>query len=267
LVTAKEVPPGGAGEIKTTFKSKGYNGSVTKTFTVDSNDPKKSQVRLKLTGKVVTEVNVEPRYINFGTVKKNRTHEVRQLKISFREGKKIRIKDVRTESRAVTLKKVREDGAGAVYSVILAEQLPLGRHVGTIEIKTTSDKSPLVKVSFYAVVQGNVRVTPQTVFLGMVQPGTPVSRTITLTSTIGKAFTVKNIKTSGPDITAELVTEKEGDKYKVRITYDPGKKTTGRIAERVTIYVDADEEEALDIAVSGAIRLRKKTHNQLKSKE
>ena len=264
MVTAKEVPPGGAGEIKAIFKSKGYNGSVTKTFTVASNDPKNSTVRLKLTGKVVTDVNVEPRYINFGTVNKNQISESRALKITFREGRKIKIKDVRSESQAVVLKKEKEDQNGAVYSVTLAENLPIGRHVGTIEIKTDSDTSPLVKISFYSVVQGSARVAPQALYLGIIQPGTPTTRTLTVTKTTEKAFTVKNIKSSSPQITTELVTEKAGDLYKVRVTYDPGEKTTGRIVERLTIYVEADEEEALDVGVNGNIRQRKKTHNQPK---
>ena len=103
MVTAKEVPPGGAGEIKATFKSKGYNGSVKKTFTVKSNDPDNSQVRLRLVGKVISEVNVTPRYINFGTVNKNQQPEPKELEITFREGNKIKLLSVDTESDAIVL--------------------------------------------------------------------------------------------------------------------------------------------------------------------
>ncbi len=60
MVTTKDVPPGGAGEIKATFKSKGYNGAVKKTVTVETNDPKNRMVRLSLAGKVLAEVAVTP---------------------------------------------------------------------------------------------------------------------------------------------------------------------------------------------------------------
>jgi len=68
LVTTKEIPPGGVGEIKATFKSKGYQGKVKKSVTVETNDPKKRTVRLTLKGSVVPDVKVEPRHLNFGKV-------------------------------------------------------------------------------------------------------------------------------------------------------------------------------------------------------
>ncbi len=261
MVTAKEVPPGGAGEIKTVFRSKGYNGPVKKTFTVLTNDPKNKQVRLKLKGKVTSEVTAEPRYLNFGNVKKDQPPSPLQLKIGFREGKQLHIKEVYSDSKAIVLTKKEENETGAIYSVSLAERLKLGRHLGKIIIKTNSSKAPKVQVSFYAVVQGNVKVSPQALFFGSVQPGKPATRILTLTKTGEKTFSIEKVKTIKKEISTEIVMEKEGERYKIRSIYDPGDKTTGKISDTMTIFIKAgDEEEVLALPVSGAIKERKKSH-------
>ena len=62
MVTAKEIPPGGVGEVKITFRSKGYQGKTKKAVTVETDDPDNQRVRLSVSGEVVSEVTVQPRY-------------------------------------------------------------------------------------------------------------------------------------------------------------------------------------------------------------
>jgi hypothetical protein len=57
LVSEKQIPAGGKGEISVTFKTRGYEGHQTKYVYVESNDPDQPIMQLS----VVAAVNVPPR--------------------------------------------------------------------------------------------------------------------------------------------------------------------------------------------------------------
>jgi len=256
LVTTKDVPPGGAGEIKATFKSKGYSGSVKKSVTVATNDPENPTVRLTLKGKVVAEVTVDPRYVNFGNVQKDKLPDPKKLEIELREGKGLRIEGVRSENPSILVKVKKADEACAEYLVSLAGDVPTGRVAGQIIVRTNSKKNPDVKVSVHAYVQGNVTVSPQVVSLGIVAPGKVVTREITLKKAGEKNFTIKEVKATTDDLTSEVVTEREGERYKIEVSYDPGKRTKGRISEKLTVITKNGEQETILLPVYGAIRAK-----------
>lgn len=260
MVTTKALPPGGVGEIKATFKSKGYQGKVKKAVTVETNDPDKSRVKLTLAGKVVADVTVEPRRLSLGTVNRNDPPKPVKLKIKLRDGRGLRIKEVKSDRDSLVLRKEEEDEKGAVYTVSLAEKVPIGRLTGKITIRTNSDKSGKVQVPFYATIQGDVKVSPQLLSFSMVTPGKSVTRELTLTRTGEKRFSVDRIKTSADNLTTRIITDKEGEKIRIEITYDPGDRDRGRIDERLTVFMKdgKGEEEILEVPVYGSIYKKKK---------
>ena len=257
MVTTKDVPPGGVGEIKATFKSKGYQGKVKKAVTIETNDPDKRQVRLTLTGKVVADVTIEPRHLNFGSVNRNEPPKPVKLTIKLREGKGLRIKEVKSNNDALVLKEEKEDEKGAVYRVSLADKVPIGRLTGKITIKTNSDKSGKTQVPFYATVQGDVKASPQLLSFSRVSPGQPVTRNLILTPTGGKRFAVDRVEATADEITSRVVVEQEGEKTRIEVTFDPGSRKSGRIAEKLKIFVENGEEEILEVPVYGSIYQKK----------
>lgn len=68
LVTEKNLPPGGKGEIQANFDSGRFKGAVSKTIYLYSNDPDSPVMQLHLQGKVLEIVAIEPAQINFGKV-------------------------------------------------------------------------------------------------------------------------------------------------------------------------------------------------------
>ena len=157
MVTAREIPPGGVGEVKATFNSRGYQGSVRKTFTVETNDPENQEIRLVLRGTVVPEIFVTPRHVNFGKVSRKAPAKPVQLVIRVREGDRLQITKVHSESPFITLT-VKEAGQDKmVYSVSLVDKLPTGRLTGSITVHTNSKSFPRVQVPFQVLVEGKVQ--------------------------------------------------------------------------------------------------------------
>lgn len=68
LVSEKNIPPGGKGELKANFDSARFRGAVSKTIYLYSNDPDRPTMQLHLKGNVLEIVAVEPAQINFGRV-------------------------------------------------------------------------------------------------------------------------------------------------------------------------------------------------------
>jgi len=67
-VSPKEIPPGGAGKIDVTFDSHGFVGKVEKEIQVQSNDPARPLVELRLEVEVLPTLMLEPKIIDFETV-------------------------------------------------------------------------------------------------------------------------------------------------------------------------------------------------------
>ena len=121
---------------------------------------------------------------------------------------------------------------------------------------TNSKKSPTTQVPCYAFVQGRVRISPQLVSFGVIRPGESSSRDITLSRTGDAAFSVDRVKATTDAITTEILPDREGEVYRLRVTYnstDRTNKTRRRVSERLTIFVGGEEEEVLDVPVYGTI--------------
>lgn len=152
LVSEKDAAPGGTGEIEARFRTRGYRGPVQKSLTVESSDPRSKQVRLTIRRKVLSEFTIEPRSINWGTVRKGDVPWPVESSIQGRKGKRLAVKEARSDSRAISLKRDNEKEDEVVYSVVLAKNLPVGNLSGRIFIETNSEKSSRLIVPFYALV-------------------------------------------------------------------------------------------------------------------
>ena len=251
LVTEKEVPPGGTGEIKATFQTQGFQGAVKKGLAVKSNDPENKIVRLTIGGKVVSEVSVEPGYLDWEILRPGDSPRPKKLSIRFLKGRGLRLEKIQSESPSVVLTKKSEDENRAVYSVALAENLPTGRFTGRITIRSNSERVPEVHVPFQGRVQGNVRVIPHILSLGRVTPGKALTRHLSVSKTGEQGFTVQGVKATTQAIATEIHEEKEGERYGIQVTYTPGKEIQGRIAERITILLNDGKEAFLEVPLYG----------------
>jgi len=77
LVSARSIPPGESGEIRTTFDSSRFRGNVLKTVTLYSNDPAQKTAQFQLRGIVKQELVPSPERISLGTLTPGTSTEVR----------------------------------------------------------------------------------------------------------------------------------------------------------------------------------------------
>jgi hypothetical protein len=226
---------------------------VKKGLTVESNDPENRLVRLTIRGSVVSEVAVEPRYLDWGTLQPGDSPRPKKLSIRFLKGRGLRLEKIRSESPSVVLTKKSEDENKAVYSVALAENLPTGRFTGRITVGSNSERVPEVHVPFQGRVQGNVKVIPHILSLGRITPGKVLTRHLEVSKTGKQDFTVERVKATSEAIATEIRQEKEGERYRIHVRYTPGSEAQGRIAERITILLNDGKETFLEVPLYATV--------------
>ena len=253
VVSDREVPPGGTGAVKATFQTKGFHGNVKKSLTVESNDPENELVRLTIGGTVNPEVTVEPRYVNWETLEPGNPPRPVELRIRFIEGRGLRLEKIQSESPSVVLTKQSEEENGAIYSVALAQSLPQGTVIGRITIQTNSEKVPEIHVPFHGFVQGNVKLIPSLLSVGRIAPGQEETRNLSLTKTGGPDFSVRKVEATTDEIRTELVEERKGSRYRIKVFYKPAGKTERRVAERITLFLSDGEQSFLEVPLYGTV--------------
>jgi len=77
LASMTEIPPGTVGELRTTFDSGRFHGSVVKTVYLYVNDPLQSVAQFYLRGVVKPEFLLEPEQVDLGKLAPGATAEVR----------------------------------------------------------------------------------------------------------------------------------------------------------------------------------------------
>ncbi|WP_298435127.1 DUF1573 domain-containing protein [Geobacter sp.] len=118
-VTARSIEPGRSAELKTTFDSSSFRGKVTKTITVETNDPATPVYTLTLQGTIREEIVVSPRQLNLGLVKLGASKVV-QLTVENQGERPLKIVSITTpmpQVKAAFRKTALKPGESATVTV------------------------------------------------------------------------------------------------------------------------------------------------------
>lgn len=144
----KEFQPGEKGTIPVKFNSRGYQGKVTKSITVATNDKDNVYSRLQITGKVTLKdfaaLELNPDQINFEKVKLNENYS---KKISLKNTGTIDLKIIEvTHSPELNLEftdKTVKPGKEMPVNVIF-RPMQQGRFTAFLKIRTNAYRQRLV---------------------------------------------------------------------------------------------------------------------------
>ena len=171
---------------------KGYQGRVSKSATVYSNDPKTSQLTLKVEGTVIALIDIKPSpAVTFRGVADQIPETTLDMvgtsmpfHISGLESNLDRNIDYKLET-------VQE---GKHYRLRIANKTKRGNYVGYIKFFTDLAQKPEVLVRVNGFMEGEVSIKPQTILIGKLSAGQP-ERTgkITVTSSRNKPFKITNL--------------------------------------------------------------------------
>ncbi len=205
ILTNKTIPPGETGEIKTTFNSGSYNGKVTKSITVNSNDPDNPVYKLTISGEVTEIISANPRRINFGSVYIGREMD---KSITVTSDSSFNINKL-TASRpflSVSIKEKKENE----YTINVSSNgnQEIGRFSGAIFLETDNKIQPKVTIPVFGEITGDITTYPKKLYYGNIKKGNERTQNVFV------KFNKENIKISGVKITPDFLSTKIIENYK-----------------------------------------------------
>jgi hypothetical protein len=257
----KVIKPGAEGKITLNVETKNFQGPISKTALVVTDDPTTPQMTIFLTANVKPFIEALP----FGFFRVQAlTGETASAEL-FLVSDEPDFKPTKAEVDAPYLKvslvpaaeKERIAGRNPnQYKVTLTAEpnAPEGLLGGHVKVTTGIKKQPEFDVAISGFVKPTVSVTPSSVNFGNFDPkGEPVKRNITLVSNDAKndAFAVTKAQSSVAGISAEIVPLEKG-RVQVVLTVDQ-KMKKGIFEGDVTIHTNQVKRGEIKLPIKGVI--------------
>ncbi|AJE02722.1 DUF1573 domain-containing protein [Geobacter pickeringii] len=150
-VSTKSIEPGRTAELKTTFDSANFSGKITKTITVETNDPATPSFTLTVKGTIREELVVSPRQLNLGVIKVGGSKEV-QLTVENHGERPVKIVSVTTpmpQVKAAARRTALKPGENATITVTVTPRNEDRFLSGYLAIGTDIPGRPEISVPLY----------------------------------------------------------------------------------------------------------------------
>lgn len=267
----KEYKPGEGGVIDITYNPHGKRDQQQTTVTITSNDPSKSVQTVTVKSIVKPNVFWDPQAIAFNQVGKGKGGKM-LLKVTGRL-ENFAVTEVTAtnpeafEAKVIETKAIEQadgkPGFESTVEVTLKPNTPVGMAQANLTLRTTNSKNPLVNVSTFAEVTGDLATTPIKFFLNQLQVDQDlsggVSNKVILRHKEGKPFKVTKFEVvrmpNGLEhtFTAEVKPEDAtGSAYAITLL---GKvpNVAGPVQGDVVLTTDIPGEESVKIGYFGMI--------------
>jgi hypothetical protein len=269
--TKPVLKPGEKAEIVGELDTHNRPGTQSKTVTVLSNDPLTPQVTLTFHAQVEQEIEIEPRYVNLGSVEMG--DEVTQtVTIHNRSKNPMRIKGIESNNANIQVRVTSpvadtEAGKQGLESLPVVGDQPIvlevrgqageqgGGFGAQITLTTDNPAKPRIDLSVYGRVNADILVYPQTVFFGLVQEGQTTTRTLTLESRTRTPFEIVGMRPSGIplEIRQEPIPGPNKVGYVLRVGMT-GKSTMTSGAGRIFLETTHPRQKTIEVQVVANVR-------------
>jgi uncharacterized protein YdeI (BOF family) len=241
--------PGESGEIPVTFDTSRFNGPMTKTVNVSSNDEANPKVTLKLVGNISQEINVNPGYVTLVNI--SRTEKIeREVKISTARLEKLEVTDVTCTLDFVKVEVVRQDDKNVILKASFnAADVPLDRasNSGFINFKTNGKTQPDMKVNFFVKVANPITLSPRAAYFFGTAKGNSREQILNIKADKDAKFQITDINSDLEYVSAEPMGD---EKFKVTLKEDA---PVGKFSGVITVKTDLKEQPVVKIPVRGNI--------------
>ena len=246
----RTIDPGEKGILNVSFKSGRSQGEIEKVITVLTNDTLRTAYRLPVVAVVKTDIELEPRAIDFGEVKLGETAKAEARLIS-KNGEPFEIIFIEADSNRFdySISPVEEDGnPGYKIDVTLKPSATPQSFYKVINLRTDNARMPICRLTVVANILGNVKIDPRTVLMRGVMGGDDQTKTITIESVGNATVKLLGAETTKSIVKLETRTLEEGKSYEVVVSYTPDK--PGRQKDYLVVRTDDEFEKEVRIPIT-----------------
>jgi hypothetical protein len=270
------VPPGQEGKIELAIEhTEGYTGEVAKSASVSTNDPKNPNFSLTLRARFKSDLvsgappspgplnpnpilTVEPadRWITSALTGSSSSNT---MFLFSPQGTPVHVKNVipgGTDFTA-TLSTIQE-GKRYQLSVKSNPALKAGHYVQTVKVVTDSAAQPEVRIELDLTVYPKVFASPASIIMPPLTVASDLSAInwpmVFVRKLREHGFQIKRYTSTLPFLKLELMTETEGQVYKIRLTLDTSKIKPGEFKGNIHIETNDPDVPFVDIPVQGSFK-------------
>lgn len=251
LVSKSHLLKDETGEVQVKFNPGRYVGMVSKSVTVNSNDPESSSVKLTIAGEVIEEVSVNPRLLSFGIIRKGDS-STRSVEVKTIPELKIRVKKVESPNPYISFtdNKTDKDGTNR-FQVTFSNYEYIGKFTGVIFIYTSSNRQERLDIPFSGEVIGDITFYPEIVSFGQITQEQDANKSVIL-NIVNNDVKIEKIEVD-PGTMNYTISELNNTSKKINITL--GKESTvGKITGSLKIYTNSTIQPIIQIPISGEVR-------------
>jgi len=226
----KEVPPGGTGVIRAKLDTTNFNGPISKSLLVITNDPEKPSMNLVLKADVQPILEVLPRpLVRFNAIQLEQVTD--KVTVVSDQPEPFTISKAVSTVPYITAS-VRKLGEGELVAgkqksqyevaLTLTGKAPVGPINAEVVLKTDNPKAKEVPIKVFGVVRALLHVTPSQLQFGSVDAANSPGRNVLLVNNReGQAVQVTGAEVNDPAFEAKIMTIEEGRRYQVTVTVKP----------------------------------------------
>lgn len=254
VASAREIPPGGEGRVTVTLDTARMAGTKTKTVTVYTNDPAAPASGLTLTGQVVADLVITPSPLYLGRLRRGEVGRHEVVVAPGRPDAAFAVTAVEPDGPALHAHlEPRSDGPGQKIVVELDRDVPLGRFSAELRLRTTSPREPVMSLTVFGSVEGDVAVLPPQVTFGVARGGSAPARELVIQNRGRHPFSVTRVKVPSTLVTYRLREVEEGQEYRLTVTLRDGV-PAGKIEGAVEIFTDHPDEAHIVVPLYAIVR-------------
>jgi hypothetical protein len=255
ILTDSTVPPGKTGEIKTTFSSGSKRGNIKKSITVLSNDPDTPSYKLTISGKIIEDISIKPRNIDFGSIAVDEeTEKTVTVTIKSLSEPDFKINKVTPSQPFIDASIVEEKDGEYIIKVTLKNNHKIGRFSGKINLVTNSTKQKKSNITFYGEIAGDVTAYPKRIYYGIVAEGNEPTQKV-FVKINKEGIKVLDTKIS-PDFLSIKIDEKyEQDNPHCLIEVKLHKEAAiGKLNGLLELHTNSKKQPVIKIPITGEVK-------------
>jgi hypothetical protein len=259
----KEIAPGAVGKVDAKLDTAGFNGPISKSILVMTDDPINPTTTLAIKANVKPYIEVLPRpLVRFNALQ---LEEVEQKVViaATERTKGFSVTGVKSDNDAITpaIRKLEasemvEGKSAPQYelTLTLAADAPVGPLNSVVTVETDNANAKRIQVRVFGVVRALLQVSPPELQFGAVRAAESPARTVVVVNNkVGESIQILDATIDDPAFETELKAIEEGRRYHVTVAVQ-NTAGTGIKDATLTLRTTDDSMKTVTIPVRASLR-------------
>lgn len=256
----RTIAPGETGKVHATLDSSTFDGPISKTITVLTNDPVNPKLTLAVKAEVQPYLFIQPGYARFVQAQQSEPGSVRQILFTTTFDD-LRILDVQspypfldvTYREATEADEPREQATGRQWVVDLTldyAKAPVGTLAEYVTIRTNHPNQAVLKLPVSGFVRPMIAVTPTAADFGDIKLDEEQKASMLIRSFATEEVQVTSAETDVPGVELSVTPVEQGRRYNLNVTLSP-EMPKGPFEGTIKIKTDSKKAPTIEVPLRG----------------